>query len=104
MLLAHVMTVDRQMNTFMLLKFSNSAWRADNKEGKTFKDVRATTTNILNLWKIEKKNKVKGHAGEQALHAYVDLTLSQCTARFRDCIFLISVYVGIGVIVDCMVE
>jgi len=49
------MTVDRQMNTFILLKFSNSAWRADNKEGKTFKDVKATTTNILNLWKIEKK-------------------------------------------------
>ena len=101
MLLAHVMTVDRQMNTFILLKFSNSAWRADNKEGKTFKDVRATTTNIPNLWKIE-KNKVKGHAGQQALHTYVDLTLSQCTLRFRDCIFLISV--GIEVIVDCMVE
>ena len=102
MLLAHVMTVDRQMNTFILLKFSNSAWRADNKEGKTFKDVRATTTNILNLWKIE-KNKVKAHAGQQALNTYADLTLSQeCTLRFRDCIFLISVC--IEVIVDCMVE
>lgn len=58
MLLAHVMTVDRQMNTFISLKFSNSAWRADNKEGKTFNDVRATT-NILNLWKID-KTKLKG--------------------------------------------
>ena len=31
------------MNTFILLKFSNSAWRADNKEGKTLNHVRATT-------------------------------------------------------------